>query len=84
LLEGGIEFTLAVAAAPDVDVELQAAMKASRLSAPAPTKSAEPRKKLLRLTEDPKIGSVPMRDLPQKRLAANEQTFEVTFTLCAA
>jgi hypothetical protein len=67
LLEGGSEFTVADTAAPVEDVDVQAAMKASRPSAPAPTNTAEPRKKLRRLTEDPKIGSVPMRDLPQKQ-----------------
>jgi hypothetical protein len=41
-------------------------MKASTLSAPAPTSRTEPRKKLLRLREDPKFGSVPMKDLLEK------------------
>jgi hypothetical protein len=66
LLEGGSEFTVAVAAPEVVAVELQAAIKASRLSAPAPTNKAEPRRKLLRLTEDPKLSSVPMKDLLKK------------------
>jgi hypothetical protein len=64
LLEGGRELTEAVATLVEVEVELQAAMKASTLSAPAPTSRAEPRRKLLRLTEDPKFSSVPMKDLP--------------------
>jgi hypothetical protein len=60
LLEGGIEFTEAVTA-PDVLVLfVHAAMKASRLSAPAPTNRAELFKKVLRLREDPKFGSVPI------------------------
>jgi hypothetical protein len=67
LLEGGSELTEAVATLVDVAVELQAAMKASRLSALAPTTRAEPRRKLLRLTEDPKFGSVPMKDLHEER-----------------
>jgi hypothetical protein len=65
LLEGGIEFTVAVTTLVEV-VGLQAAMKASRLSAPAPTNSAEPCKNLLLLTEDPKCGSVLMKDLHKK------------------
>jgi hypothetical protein len=62
LVSGGSEFTVAVAI-PDVVVPvLQAARKASRLRAP-PATSAEACKKLLRLKEAPKIGSVPMKDL---------------------
>jgi hypothetical protein len=83
LLEGGSEFTVAVA--PDtVAVELHAAMKASSPTAPAPTNSAEPRKKLLRLTEDPKFTSVVMKDLLKNGVAGDEQIFGVTFTLFAA
>jgi hypothetical protein len=64
LLVGGIEFTEALATLDVVAVELQAAMKASMPTAPAPTKRAERRKKLLRLRdEDPKFSSVPMKDL---------------------
>jgi hypothetical protein len=81
LLEGGIEFTEAVAALAVVAVELHAAMKASTLSAPAPTKTAERRRKLLRLREDPKSSSVPIEDLLKKRVPVAEQIFEVTFTL---
>jgi hypothetical protein len=62
LLVGGIELTEALAALDVVAVELQAAMKASTPSAPAPMKRAERRKKLLRLSEDPKVSSVPMRE----------------------
>jgi hypothetical protein len=80
LLDGGIEFTVAVATLV-VEPVLHAAMNASRLSALAPTNKAEPRKKLLRLTEDPKFDSVPIKDLPEKRVAVDEQTFGVTFTL---
>jgi hypothetical protein len=46
-------------------VEPQAARKASRLSAPAPT-AAERCKKLLRLKADPKFDFVPMNDLLEK------------------
>jgi hypothetical protein len=89
LLEGGREFTEAVAT-PDAlgEAELQAAIKASRPSAPtpsAPAPRAEPRKKLLRLREDPKFGVVPMEDLREIQIAcvsaADEHTFGVTFTL---
>jgi hypothetical protein len=67
LLEGGSEFTEAVAAPAEVAVELQAAMNASRPTAPAPTNRAERRKKLLRLSEeDAKFSSVPMKDLLKK------------------
>jgi len=55
-----MEFTEALATLDVVAVELQAAMKASTLSAPAPMKRAERRKKLLRLREDPKFSSVLM------------------------
>jgi hypothetical protein len=62
LLEGGSEFTVAVT--PPVAVLVpQAARKASRLTAPAPT-NTERFKKLLRLNEDPKLGVAPMNDLP--------------------
>ena len=81
MLEGGIEFTVAVATL-DVEPVLHAARNDSKLSALAPTSTAEPFKKLLRLTEDPKLDSVPIKDLPEKRVAVDEQTFGVTFTLC--
>jgi hypothetical protein len=67
LLEGGIEFTVAVTTLDVVvAVELQAARKDSSPSAPAPTR-AERCKKLLRLKEDPKFGFVPMNDLLGKK-----------------
>jgi hypothetical protein len=73
LLEGGREFTEAVATPDALGVaELQAAIKASRLSAPrpsAPAPRAEPRKKLLRLREDPKFGVVPMKDLRELQIS---------------
>jgi hypothetical protein len=85
LLEGGIEFTVAVATL-DVEPVLHAARNDSKLRALAPTSTAEPFKKLLRLTDDPKFDSVPITDLPEKRVAqkrasTDEQTFGVTFTL---
>jgi hypothetical protein len=81
LLEGGSEFTVAVTA-PEVEVELHAARNASTLSALAPTNRAEPFKNLLRLREDPKFSSAPMRDLPEKTSRPlDEQIFGVTFTL---
>ena len=69
MLEGGSEFTVAVAPALAA-VELQAARKASRLKAPTPSR-AERCKKLLRLEDDPKkadpkSGFVPMKELPSK------------------
>jgi hypothetical protein len=69
LLEGGSEFTVAVAALPAV-LELQAARKASRLNAPTPSR-ADRCKKLLRLEEDPKkddpkSGFVPIKELPSR------------------
>jgi hypothetical protein len=67
LLVGGIEFTVAVTAPVVVVLELQAARKASRPSAPAPAYRAERFKKLLRLKEDPKSGSGPMKDLLEKK-----------------
>src|SRR5580704_7165449 len=76
LLVGGIEFTDALATLDVVAVELQAAIKASTPSAPAPTKRAERRKKLLRLRdEDPKFSSVPMKDLLKIEPPVNEQIF---------
>jgi hypothetical protein len=57
-----MEFTEALATLDVVAVELQAAMKASTPSAPAPMKRAERRKKLLRLREDPKFSSVAMNE----------------------
>jgi hypothetical protein len=80
LLEGGIEFTVAVATL-DVEPVLHAARNDSKLSALAPTSTAEPFKKLLRLTEDPKFDSVPIKNLPEKRAGSVEQIFGVTFTL---
>jgi hypothetical protein len=82
LLVGGIEFTDALATLDVAAVELQAAIKASTPSAPAPTKRAERRKKLLRLrVEDPKFSSVPMKDLLKIEPPVNEQIFGGTFTL---
>jgi hypothetical protein len=88
LLEGGIEFTVAVTEPEVVVVELQAARKASRPSAPAPANRAERCKKLLRLREDPKSGSAPIKDLLEKKVfrfdssAADREIGEtrVTFT----
>jgi hypothetical protein len=57
--------TEALTALEAVEPVEHAAMKASRLSAPAPTTKAEPFKKLRRLSEDPRFSSVPMRDLLQ-------------------
>jgi hypothetical protein len=63
LLEGGSEFTVAVAVPAVVPPIWQAAMKPSTLRALAPTSRAEPFKKLLRLKKAPKSTSVPMKDL---------------------
>jgi hypothetical protein len=67
LLEGGREFTVAVTDVDELVVELQAARKASRPRAPPPAKRAERFKKLLRLNEDPKLGSVPMKRTSLKK-----------------
>jgi hypothetical protein len=62
-----MEFTVAVTAPVGVVVVvLHAARKASRPTAPAPANRAERPRKLLRLREDPKPGSVPMKDLLEK------------------
>jgi hypothetical protein len=64
LLEGGSEFTVAVATADEPAAGLHASKKACRPTVPAPTNNAEPCKNPRRLTEDPKnFGSEPMKDL---------------------
>jgi hypothetical protein len=64
LLEGGSEFTVAVATADELAAGLHASRKACRPTVPAPTNRAEPCKNPRRLIEDPKnFGSVPMKDL---------------------
>src|SRR5260370_35020342 len=92
-MEGGRESAVAGAARDVVGVELQEGIKASRLSAPAPTNKAEPRRKLLRLTEDPKFNSVPMKDLlknsrrwtnkfSRKRLLCSSAEENINTALC--